>query len=121
MPPRRKPSMPDQIPSDFTGLAVTVGEMRGQLREVVHNLNNVSGKIDGLAREVIAMGPIAAELAELKSEIKLTKQEVDLLKSERDQRKGATNLVDWTVKHWPGVLGFLFLIFLIVRNYQVKL
>ena len=64
-----------------------VGEMRGQLREVVHTLNNVSSKIDGLSREVIAMGPLAAELAEVKGEIKLAQAEIAALKSERDQRK----------------------------------
>lgn len=108
--------MSDELPRDVTSLAVMVGEMRGQLREVVHTLNNVSSKIDGLSREVIAMGPLAAELAELKGEIKLAHVEIAALKSERDQRKGATNLVEWMVKHWPGVIGFMLLIGLLLRT-----
>lgn len=113
--------MSDTIPQDLTGLAVMVGEMRGQLREVVHTLNNVSGKIDGLSREVIAMGPIAAELAELKAEIKLTAAEVAILKSDKDQRTGATNFVAWIFKNWPGVVGFLLLIGIILRSQGFKL
>lgn len=113
--------MPDQPLPEVTGLAVMVGEMRGQLREVVHTLNNVSSKIDGLSREVISMGPIAADLAEVRGEIKLVRAEVDSLRSDRDQRKGATGMLDWIVRNWPGVLGFLFLIFLILKSGQVKL
>jgi septal ring factor EnvC (AmiA/AmiB activator) len=121
MPPRKAPAMHEPIPHDVTSLAVMVGEMRGQLRELVHTTNNVSTKIDGLTREVIAMGPLAAELAELKAEIKVAQSEIAALKSERDQRKGAVGLIDWSVKHWPGVLGFLFLIVIILRSGEVKL
>lgn len=113
--------MNEAMPHDTTSLAVMVGEMRGQLREVVHTLNNVSGKIDGLSREVIAMGPLATQLAELKGEMQLAKVEIDSLKSERDQRKGAVGLIDWVVKHWPGVLGFAFLIFIIMQSGKITL
>jgi len=107
------------MPQDVTSVAVMVGEMRGQLREVVHTLNNVSSKIDGLTREVIAMGPLAGEIAELRAEVKLNKAEIDVLKSERDQRRGAVGLVEWLVKHWPGVIGFLLLMALILRNQEL--
>lgn len=46
-----------------------LGEMRGQLREVVHTLNGQSMKMDALAREVIALGPLAADIAEIKSRL----------------------------------------------------
>jgi uncharacterized coiled-coil DUF342 family protein len=108
--------MSEQLPQDVTNLAVMVGEMRGQMRELVHTLNNVSGKIDGLSREVISMGPLAAEIAEVKGDIKLVQTEINLLKSERDQRKGAVGLVEWLVKHWPGVLGFFVLLGLLLKT-----
>lgn len=113
--------MSDQLPQDVTSLAVMVGEIRGQLREAVHTLNNVSGKIDGLSREVISMGPLAAEIAELRAEGKLTRAEVDLLKSERDQRKGANGALDWLIRNWPQTLGFFFLIYIILNSDKVRL
>lgn len=119
---RKSPRMHDPVPNDVTSLAVMVGEMRGQMREMVHTLNNVSTKIDGLTREVIAMGPLAAELAELKAEIRVAKTEIDLLKSKDDKRSGAVGLVEWLIRHWPGVLGFVLLIGIILRtNGMIKI
>jgi hypothetical protein len=46
-----------------------LGEMRGQLREVVHTLNNQTMKLDALTREVVALGPIAAEIAQMKTRL----------------------------------------------------
>lgn len=113
--------MGDPVPQDMTSLAVMVGEMRGQLREAIHQLNNVSSKIDGLSREVIAMGPLATEIAELKGEIRLAQVEINSLKSDRDQRKGATGMLDWIIRNWPGVLGFMLLIAIILRSNEVKI
>jgi hypothetical protein len=36
-------------PIDTTG--IMLGELKGQMREVVHTLNNMSMKLDGLSRE----------------------------------------------------------------------
>lgn len=52
---------------------MVIGEMRGQLRELVHSVNNQSAKIDALSREVISLGPFAADIAEMK--IRLAKLE----------------------------------------------
>lgn len=52
-----------------TSQDMILGEMRGQLREVVHGLNNLSSKVDGLSREVIGLGPLAAEIGELKTRV----------------------------------------------------
>lgn len=46
-----------------------LGEMRGQLREVVHTLNNVSTKVDALGREVFALGPLASDMSEIKTRL----------------------------------------------------
>jgi hypothetical protein len=104
-----------------------LGEMRGQLREVVHGLNNLSGKFDGLSREVIGLGVLAKDVIELKSrqeqdvnalrvEITTLKAEIGVLKTDRDKRAGAVSLVEWVVRHWPGVLGFLLLVALVLRT-----
>lgn len=40
-----------EIPSD-PGTAFQLGTISGQLREVIHTSNNMSGKIDGLAHRI---------------------------------------------------------------------
>lgn len=92
-----------------------LGEMRGQLREVVHSLANLSGKFDGLSREVIGLGVLAKDVIEVKAELKALQVQVETLKSERDQRTGAVNFVAWCFKNWPGVLGFIALCGLLLR------
>jgi hypothetical protein len=65
-----------------------LGEMRGQLREVVHSVNNLSGKFDALTREVVALGPLAVQIAEIKAK-------VEKLETTNLQQTGAKNLVVW--------------------------
>lgn len=61
--------MPDSISGDNQNLAMILGEMRGQQREMVHTMNNLSAKFDGLAREVIGLGPLATEVAEMRTRL----------------------------------------------------
>lgn len=100
--------------------SMILGEMRGQLREVVHGLNNLSGKFDGLSREVIGLGVLAKEVVELKAtlatDVKVLQEQIDELKSERDQRTGAANLINWVFRNWPGVLGFFALIGIYLKS-----
>jgi hypothetical protein len=97
-----------------------LGEMRGQLREVVHGLNNLSGKFDGLSREVIGLGVLAKDVIELKAkqatDCKLLQDQIDALKQERDQRTGAVNIINWVFKNWPAIIGFIGLVFIILRS-----
>jgi rubrerythrin len=109
----------EPAPTDVTSLAVMVGEIRGQMREVVHTLNNVSSKIDGLSKEVTAMGPLAADIAELRGEVKLAQQEISVIKEAAFQRKGATNLIDWIFKNWIGLAGFVAVIAFMVKEWKV--
>lgn len=112
MPGRTTPAT-NQV--DVTNLAMMVGEMRGQMREVVHTMNNISTKIDAVGREVVAMGPMGQMVAELKAEIAATKAEVALLKQDKAERTGASNLVNWVFRNWPGVVGFVLLIGILLR------
>ena len=52
-----------------------LGEIRGQLREVVHSQNNMNMKIDGLTREVIGFAAIAEDVGELKSDVRQLKEQ----------------------------------------------
>ncbi|WP_152616453.1 hypothetical protein [Sphingomonas sp. ERG5] len=49
--------------------SLILGEMRGQLRDVVYSVNNLSAKLDGLTREVVGLGPLASDIADLKDRI----------------------------------------------------
>ena len=115
-PPRGGTTAPTE---DNSTHAMILGEMRGQLREVVHGLNNLSGKFDGLSREVIGLGVLAKDVIELKAkqeqDVKSLQTQIDSLKSERDQRIGAVNFIAWVFKNWPGVLGFVALIGLLLK------
>lgn len=116
-----------ETPNEDTSHSMILGEMRGQLREVVHSLANLSGKFDGLSREVIGLGSLAQSVVELRAahtnDLRLMQEQLaDLraevidLKSERDKRTGAANLINWAFRNWPGIVGFLFLIGLILRT-----
>jgi hypothetical protein len=119
-------SPPSSGEDSFPSQAMILGEMRGQLREVVHSLANLSGKFDGLSREVIGLGSLAQSVVELRAahtadlksmmeQVEDLRNEIADLKSERDKRTGAANLVNWVFKNWPGVVGFIVLIGVILR------
>lgn len=63
-----------------------LGELRGQVRELVHGVNGLSQKFDALSREVIGLGPLAADIA--KMEARLTALEV-----EQNRRDGASGVM----------------------------
>lgn len=62
-----------------------LGEFRGQLREIVHNLNNLSAKIDGLSNTSARHHDLPEEIAALR--LRITALEVA-----EHQRAGAINL-----------------------------
>lgn len=84
-----------------------LGEMRGQLREVVHAVNNLSGKFDGLSREVIGLGVIGTEVADIKRRVSDLENEADELKEDRDRRMGAFGFAN-SLRLWaPALLALL--------------
>lgn len=119
-------SPPNSSEDVTTSQAMILGEMRGQLREVVHSLANLSGKFDGLSREVIGLGSLAQSVVELRAahtadlktmqeQVEDLRKEIADLKSERDKRTGAANLINWAFRNWPGIIGFIVLIGVILR------
>lgn len=63
-----------------------LGEMRGQLREMVHGMNSLSAKLDAVSREVHGVGPLAIEVGMLRGE-------VDKLKASDNRREGAQGVL----------------------------
>jgi hypothetical protein len=92
--------------SEDASQAMILGELRGQVRELVHSVNGLSGKFDGLTREVIALGPLAVQIAKLETD-------VQKLKEAAFQEAGAKNLISWCLQSplvgWiaAGILAFL--------------
>lgn len=68
-----------------------LGEMRGQLREVVHSMNNLTQKFDGLTREVIGLAGLGSIVAALQAS-------VAELEKDRDRRDGATGIIGTLLK-----------------------
>lgn len=85
------------IPSE-TSQAMILGEMRGQLREVVHSMNNLSGKFDALSREVIGLGSIAAGIVDLQTRVKV-------LEDSHNRHEGATGA--WSTILKSPAIGWL--------------
>lgn len=56
---------------------MVLGEMRGQLREVVHSMNNLSAKFDGLSREVIGLSAMAGDLLDMKARMKVIEEKLN--------------------------------------------
>lgn len=84
---------------DNTTLAMLLGEIRGQQREMVHSLNNLSGKFDGLAREVGGLGALAMIVGKLESD-------VQILKDARSKADGASSA--WATILKSPAIGWLF-------------
>lgn len=61
-------------PQIETGIALLLGEIKGQMRELIHSTNNVSQKLDGLALRVSA------------------------LEAEQNRRQGASNALNTILK-----------------------
>lgn len=90
-----------------TDIHIMLGEMRGQLREVVHTMNNTSQKIDALTREVIEVKGIAVTIAAMDVRLTAVEAKVDGLEIDRNQRDGAVGLFRWFVNNWLQILSLV--------------
>lgn len=77
-------------PNDPNALLL-LGEIRGQLRELIHTGNNNSAKLDALGLRVAA------------------------LEADKNRRDGAFGFFEWFVKNWPAVIGFVVLIAIVLK------
>lgn len=70
---------------DIHALALALGELKGQLRELIHASNNTATKVDGIAERVFAWGDLPGAVAKLEKRI-------DALEAERDRQAGALSV-----------------------------
>ena len=67
--------------SELHTLAVKVGEISGQLREIVHSQNNMSMKLDGLTEKLLT-APTQADFQKMTAR-------VEALEAEKNRNDGA--------------------------------
>lgn len=78
--------VPRETPIDVNHDMI-LGEMRGQLREVVHSMNSLTQKFDGLTREVIGLVALSGDVSALIGR-------VAKLEKAQDRREGAAGIVE---------------------------
>jgi len=76
---------------DDPNMAMLRGEVRGQLREVIHTVNGVSAKVDSLGREMGALVGVAADVGDLK-------RRVGQLEARDSERRGAAHIADTVIR-----------------------
>lgn len=79
------------MPPQNDSTALMLGEIRGQLREAIHNMNNQSQKIDAIGDKLAKLEGIPDQLDKL--ETRLTALEAD-----RYRRDGAMGFGGWILK-----------------------
>ena len=76
-------------PAETTG--VMLGELKGQMRELIHNVNNLSAKMDALTREVVSAAGLPAKVKEIE-------ERVTLLETDKNKRDGAMGFGGWLLR-----------------------
>jgi len=79
--------MPEQL--ETTGMML--GELKGQMRELIHNVNNLATKLDGLSERVIGS-------AGLPKKIELLEARVTALETDKNKRDGASGIIATIMK-----------------------
>ena len=76
-------------PSDIGALTLAVGEMRGQMRELIHTNNNMAMKVEGLTEKVLLAQALPAEVARLADVLVGALARLDALEAEKNRNDGA--------------------------------
>lgn len=91
-----------------SSLDMVIGEVRGQLREMIHNVNNISQKQDALFDKIVALAGTPADLAAFKvstatniaeiktssaAEVASIKGRLDVVEAEKLKREGAVGVI----------------------------
>src|SRR3546814_14041191 len=72
-------------------MSMTLGELKGQMREIVHQLNNMSSKMDAISHEISKNSGIPEEVEKLKLR-------VAALEEKESKREGAMGLGVWIMR-----------------------
>jgi hypothetical protein len=79
--------MPEPI--DTTGMML--GELKGQMRELIHTVNKLTQKVDVLAERVIGAAGLPAKVKDLEDRLVA-------LETDKNKREGAMGFGAWLLK-----------------------
>lgn len=85
--------MPNSESPAVDQTSLLLGEVRGQLRELIHSVNNTAQKVDAIGSRVAALAELPAAVAANKADISALVVRVDTLERDRDERKGAHSII----------------------------
>lgn len=88
------------MPDEQT-LPLMLGEMKGQMRELIHNFNNLAQRVEDLIRTVDRTAHLPAAVEENKADIAALGVRVTALEALENQRKGAITLGTALIKIVP--------------------
>ncbi len=80
-------------PSDIGALTLAVGEMRGQMRELIHTNNNMAMKVEHLTEKVLLAQALPAEVARLADVLVTAVARIDALEAEKNRSDGAKGVL----------------------------
>ena len=89
---------------DDQSLTLAVGRMEGQMREVVHTMNNLAQKFEDLMRTVDRTSHLPAAVEENKADIAALAIRVTALEAIEHQRRGAISLGAALLKTVPWLI-----------------
>lgn len=93
------------MPPSHDSNTMILGELRGQTRELVHSVNNLSTKFDALTREVIGLSALAADMGEIKAKLAAQEAKIEALEAEKNRTDGAKGFAALLLK--SPALGWL--------------
>jgi hypothetical protein len=78
--------------------SLLLGKMSGELGLVMSALKDLSGKVDSLSRDVVGLGPLAADIHEIKTNVAAIEGRIRQLEEKQMQRDGRDGLVALVIK-----------------------
>jgi ribosomal protein L16 Arg81 hydroxylase len=115
--------MPPRGQHQLDEISQKLGELTAYTHEHRHGVNNLSQKFDALAldvaRRVEALDTKMTLRTDeihraLTAENVLLQARVKVLEDEKSRREGAMGAVNWLLRNWPIILGFLTLVAVIL-------
>lgn len=70
-----------------------LGELRGQVVGIAATLDKLDAKFDSMFREVAAIGPLVADVAEVKATQSAHDTRITALEADKERREGAKGII----------------------------
>ena len=87
------------------------------LRQITDNLRRLNDKMDKQSDDIRSIDArlIRIESDSVNAAVRKLEGEVEALKQDKNRRDGALGLVEWTVKNWPGLIGLVLMIVVVLQ------